>query len=70
MAAEVDTQGGFRVGTPVRLFDVPQPLADVHIRFWTVSEDGRRFFVMKPPRALASNPIEVVTNIGAMLNRR
>ncbi len=70
MAVPIDAKESFHAGTPVRLFDTPQPLSDVNTRFWTVSADGRRFFVMKPPRLTASNPIEVVTDVRSMLNRR
>ena len=70
MAVAVDAREGFRVGTPVRLFDVPQPLADVNTRYWTVSPDGQRFFVMTPPRNTVTRPIEVVTDVRALLNRK
>lgn len=70
MAVSIETREGFHVGTPARLFDVPQALGDVNTRFWTVSADGQRFFVMKPPRQVSSNPIEVVTDVGSLLNRR
>ena len=70
MAVTVDTKESFRVGTPVRLFDVPQPLADANTRYWTVSRDGQRFFAMNPPRNTASRPIEVVTDVRALLNRK
>lgn len=69
MAVDVDTRAGFHVGTPVRLFDVPQSLADVNTCYWTVSADGQRFFGMKPPRNTVARPIEVVTNVRTMLNR-
>ena len=69
-AVDVDTHEGFHVGTPVRLFDLPQPLADVNTRFWTVSSDGQRFFGMKPPRNNQSRPIEVVTDVRTMLRRK
>ena len=70
MAVAVDAKESFSVGTPVRLFDSPQALADVNTRFWTVSRDGQRFFVMKPPRLTVTRPIEVVTDVRAMLNRK
>lgn len=69
-AVDVETREGFHVGTPVRLFDVPQVLADVNTRYWTVSGDGRRFFGMKPPRNTVARPIEVVTDVRAMLLRK
>jgi len=70
MAVPVDAKESFRIGTPVRLFDTPQPLSDVSTRYWTVSRDGQRFFVMTPPRNTIMRPIEVVTDVRSMLHRK
>jgi Tol biopolymer transport system component len=48
MAVPVETDGTFRSGTPVKLFDAPPILRFGVAPTWDVSSDGERFFFLAP----------------------
>ncbi len=70
MAVSIDTQGSFHAGTPQPLFTLPVAALGPSARTWTCSADGKRFFVLVPPKASTRGGIEVVTDFGALVNRR
>jgi Tol biopolymer transport system component len=70
MAVDIETEGGFHAGTPAKLFPVPIGASGPETRYWTVTEDGQRFFVLVAPKTRTSGDIEVVTDFGALVNRK
>ncbi|MEO5988479.1 MAG: protein kinase [Candidatus Eisenbacteria bacterium] len=70
MAVDIETRDGFHVGTPKRLFLLPLTAFQPDANTWTCTEDGQRFFLLVPPRASNSGEIEVVTDFGALVNRK
>ena len=63
MAVEITPAGGgFRAGTPSRLFSTP-PVP------WAVTRDGKRFLVSMPPPQEVLGPIIVDLNWTAVLKR-
>ena len=71
MVVPIKAASGFEAGTPVALFDGPGVrFAGVTERQFDVSTDGRRFLFATPlDRAAASDPLTVVVNWTAELNR-
>ena len=70
MSADVDTQSGFRVGEPRDVFVLPQGALGAFSRTWTCSDDGQRFFLLVPPHTSSRGGIEVVTDVGRLVQRR
>jgi hypothetical protein len=70
MAVDIDTGQGFRAGTPRSLFRLPRAALAPNLRTWTCTGDGQRFFVLVPPDVKEAGDIEVVTDFGALVNRR
>ena len=66
MAVDVDTNAGFRAGTPRRLFAAPPPLLSVG---WDIAPDGRRFLFVTTPDGGKPTPFTVVLNWAAALKR-
>jgi Tol biopolymer transport system component len=64
MAVDVDTSGGPLTAMPRKLFDL-----DMTTLNWDVAADGQRFLVSRPTAAVAPDPITVVVNWQATLER-
>jgi Tol biopolymer transport system component len=67
MAADVEVDGGFRVGIPRLVFEYAFPLATGSITPWT---DGDRFLAAEPVEAADPEPFTVVMNWTAILEGR
>jgi hypothetical protein len=69
MAVPVETEGAFRNGTPVKLFDAPRILRFGLGNTWDVHAAGERFLFLAPPddETLESATVTLVQNWKALL---
>ena len=70
MAVEIDTKSGFQAGTPRPLFTLPARVSNVGTTSWTCDASGEKFVVIVPPRTETTGTIEVVTDMGLLVNRK
>jgi eukaryotic-like serine/threonine-protein kinase len=70
MAVDIDTQNGFRAGTPHPLFTLPQPSRGNAKGSWCCDADGTRFYVVVPPKVQRAGTIEVVTSFQELVSRK
>jgi Tol biopolymer transport system component len=70
MSVDVESEGAFRAGQPKSLFPLPEPSPGPFTRSWNVSEDGKRFFLLVPPRNASRGGIEVVTDFSRLVIRK
>jgi Tol biopolymer transport system component len=66
----IDTQEGFRAGTPQRLFKLPLPSGNDDQVTWTVDDAGEHFYVIQAGDGNHLGSVEVITDIGALLKRK
>jgi Tol biopolymer transport system component/tRNA A-37 threonylcarbamoyl transferase component Bud32 len=64
MAVDVDTQAGFKTGSPKRLFTAPPPFLPVG---WNLAPDGKRFLFLTTPNGGRTAPFTVVVNWASAL---
>ena len=69
-AVDVESQGTFRAGQPRPLFQLPLAIQNPLERSWNCSEDGRRFFLLVPPRVSSRGGFEVVTDFNRLVKRK
>ena len=70
MSVDVESEGAFRAGQPKALFPLPESSPGPFMRSWTVSGDGKRFFLLVPPRNASRGGIEVVTDFSRLVYRK
>jgi hypothetical protein len=70
MAADVETEGGFRAGSVRRLFRLPSSSFGPGARSWGVDASGTRFVLSVPPPRSSTGNIEVLTSIEPLVNRK
>ena len=71
MAAPVMTGTKFDTGTPVVLFQATprQPVVSADLFVYDVSRDGQRFLINTPVKQADSQPMSIILNWSAKLNR-
>ncbi len=71
LAASVTTGARFDVGTPIALFQATprQPISSRDQFVYDVSRDGQRFLIITPVKPAETQPMSVVLNWAAKLNK-
>jgi eukaryotic-like serine/threonine-protein kinase len=71
MAVPVTTGTKFDVGTPVELFQATprQPVVSADLFVYDVSRDGQRFLINSPVKQAETQPMSIVLNWSARLNK-
>jgi len=70
MAVDLDTKGGFRVGTPRPLFSIPIPSPTFDLYSWTCDPGGTRFIQMVPATGGPSAAMEIVSDFHSLVSRK
>lgn len=71
MAAPVITEANFDAGEPITLFQTTprQPVTNKDLFVYAVSPDGQRFLINTPIRETLTEPMSVILNWTAKLNK-
>lgn len=71
MAASVTAGANFDSGTPVALFQATpqQPVSTDNLFVYDVSRDGQRFLIITPVKQPETQPMSVILNWAAKLNK-
>ncbi len=71
MAVDIDTQAGFRAGTPQELFILPVKSITHEVASWDVDATGEKFYVLStPPRSSSAGIVELDTRFSELVNRK